>query len=140
MTSKTLASVNFAPRTNRYTYQPSVWAKDAEAEARCTDMESHIKSIKSNMRQWSLEDPEHDIFRHNVKKLPTYDAFSNDIGVVNFYFASPTSFQYERDERLTTIDFTSQVGSLMGICISCGNSFLVHTKIVGRVSRKYSSE
>ena len=33
-------------------FQPSVWAKDAEDEARCTDaLESHIKSIKSNMRQ-----------------------------------------------------------------------------------------
>ena len=69
-------------------FQPSVWAKDAEDEARCTDaLESHIKSIKSNMRQC-----EHEVFRLKVKKLPTYDAFSNDIGVVNFYFASPTIF------------------------------------------------
>ena len=66
-------------------FQPSFWAKDAKAEVRCTDMESHIKSIKSNIRQWSLEDQEHDVFRHRVKKLPTNDAFSNDIGVVNFY-------------------------------------------------------
>ena len=107
-------------------FQPSVWAKDARDEVKDTDMA--IKSVKSNLRQWSMEDPEHDVFRLKVKKLPTYDAFTNDSGVVNFYFASPTSFQYERNERLTTIDFISQVGSLMGICI--GFSFLSAVEII----------
>lgn len=39
----------------------------------------------------------------------TYDAYVEDIAVVNFYFEEPTVFQYSRTVRLTFVGFLSQV-------------------------------
>ena len=36
---------------------------------------------------------------------------------MSFYFSSPTVFQYRRQQRMTAVDFASQVGGLLGLCL-----------------------
>ena len=52
----------------------------------------------------------------------TYDAYDRDIAFVTFYFEEPNIFEYFRQARMTTVNFISQVGGLMGLCL--GFSFV----------------
>ena len=42
--------------------------------------------------------------------------------MVTFFFESSTVFEYSREDRMTVIQYISQVGGLMGLCI--GFSFI----------------
>ena len=63
-----------------------------------------------------------DIFPAANKKAPTYDAYEKDIAVVTFFFESPTVFEYLKESRMTLLQFISQMGGLLGLCI--GLSFI----------------
>ena len=63
-----------------------------------------------------------EIFSATNKKVPTYDAYEKDIAMVTFYFESPTLLEYLREHRMTLIQFISQMGGLLGLCI--GLSFI----------------
>ena len=39
----------------------------------------------------------------------SYDSFTRDIAIVNFYFSSPTAVQFSRIPRMNWVDFISQV-------------------------------
>ena len=62
------------------------------------------------------------VFQVKNNKTPDYDAYTNDIAIVNFYFDKSTVLLYKRDQRMTTIDYISQMGGLLGLGI--GMSFL----------------
>ena len=46
-----------------------------------------------------------------------YDAYKEDIAVVNFYFDSPTCFEFFMDSSSSLYDFISQIGGFLGLCI-----------------------
>ena len=56
-----------------------------------------------------------DIF--SISNNMSYDAYEKDIATVEFFFQSPTVFQYHRKARMGPLDFVSQVGGLLGLFI-----------------------
>ena len=62
------------------------------------------------------------LFPTEGESNPSYDAYNEDIGVLNVYFESPTCFEYIRRARMTVVDFIAQMGGLFGACI--GFSFI----------------
>ena len=59
----------------------------------------------------------HRIFTTSFKDDEQYDAYEKDIAAVTFFFESNTVFEFERRSRMTAIDFVSQVGGLLGLCM-----------------------
>ena len=67
----------------------------------------------------SEEKQAHLVFQVKNNRTPEYDAYTNDIAIVNFYFDKSTVMLYKRDQRMTTIDYISQMGGLLGLGIGC---------------------
>ena len=78
-------------------------------------------------RKWSNEE-EVALFPTDEENTPSYNAFDEDIGVLNIYFESPTCFEYIRWARMTIVDFIAQIGGLFGACI--GFSFISAFEII----------
>ena len=57
------------------------------------------------------------VFPASLEKNPKYDAYAKDIAMVTFFFESSTLFEYKREERMTLIQYISQMGGLLGLCI-----------------------
>ena len=68
------------------------------------------------------------VFNAKNAASPNYDAYEKDIAMVTFFFESTTAFEYSRDERMTLIQYISQMGGLMGLCT--GFSFISAVEIV----------
>ena len=68
------------------------------------------------------------VFTAKNEESSSYDAYEKDIAMVTFFFESTTAFEYSRDERMTLIQYISQIGGLMGLCI--GFSFISAVEIV----------
>ena len=62
------------------------------------------------------------MFANANKGKNNYDAYEKDVAIVNFYFQSSTCFEFVRQPRMTIIDFISNVGGLLGLCM--GISFV----------------
>ena len=86
------------------------------AEPSDARMSNTRKFVSSEAKQAYL------VFQVKNNKTPDYDAYTNDIAIVNFYFDKSTVLLYKRDQRMTTIDYISQMGGLLGLGI--GMSFL----------------
>jgi hypothetical protein len=59
---------------------------------------------------------------------PTYDAYTKDIAMVTFFFQTTTVFEYTRDQRMTLIQYISQMGGLLGLCT--GFSFISGVEMI----------
>ena len=57
-----------------------------------------------------------------------YNAFEEDIAVVNIFFGKDSLPEYETDQRMTIWDFISNIGGLLGVC--AGISILSCAEIV----------
>ena len=57
-----------------------------------------------------------------------YNAYDKDVAIVNFYFESSTCFEFVRQPRMTIIDFISNVGGLLGLCM--GISFVSAVELI----------
>ena len=57
------------------------------------------------------------VFSASLEKNPKYDAYEKDIAMVTFFFETPTVFEYTREERMSLIQYISQMGGLLGLCI-----------------------
>ena len=62
------------------------------------------------------------MFSATNEKYPTYDAYDSDIAMVTFFFDKSEYPEYGKEERMTLIQFISQIGGLMGLCM--GFSFI----------------
>ena len=63
-----------------------------------------------------------EVFSATNEKYPTYDAYDSDIAMVTFFFDKSEYPEYGKEERMTLIQFISQIGGLMGLCM--GFSFI----------------
>jgi hypothetical protein len=70
-----------------------------------------------NSNRKSVPQPDSEVFYRTDMANETYDAYEKDIAVAHFYFDSPTVMEFSRAPRMTIIDFISQVGGLMGLCL-----------------------
>ena len=59
----------------------------------------------------------HQVFPSLNEKSPTYDAFEKDISMVTFFLESTTVYEFERKPIMNVVDFISQVGGLLGLCM-----------------------
>ena len=57
-----------------------------------------------------------------------YNAYEKDIAVVNFYFESTTCMEFIRDIFTSEIDFISNMGGILGLCM--GISFISGFELV----------
>ena len=62
------------------------------------------------------------VFLKAYEKNSLYDAYEQDIAMVTFFFESTTAFEFIREPRTTMVDFVSQIGGVLGLCM--GFSFV----------------
>ena len=89
---------------------PPLWGEDTISQYPPHQKPSYV-TFQSNMR--------HQVY-HSFKrtgKIVSYNAYEKDIALVNFFFESPTAFQFIRQPKMTTIQFISQLGGLLGLCM-----------------------
>ena len=84
----------------------------------------------NNQRQYVInpERVETLTFKEQILSSPTYDAYENDIAVVNFYFDKSTVIEFKRAQRMNLGDYISQMGGLIGLGI--GFSFVSAVEII----------
>ncbi len=79
--------------------------------------ESFLKTIQSSERTFAKAIPGGDVFTLNPK---IYDAYDNDIAIVQFFFSKSTLLQMGSQPRMTWIDYLSTVGGLLGLVLGMG--------------------
>ena len=105
---------------------PPIWQQLVQneyisAQGDVPEFASPTDARMSNTRKFvsSEEKQAHLVFQVKNNKTPEYDAYTNDIAIVNFYFDKSTVMLYKRDQRMTMIDYISQMGGLLGLGIGC---------------------
>ena len=79
------------------------------------DQPDYISNIKTNMREYLASTGGNGVF----KKLEpnTYDAYDEDIAMVQVFFEPSAVFLFGSDSSQTWVDFFATVGGLLGLCI-----------------------
>ena len=76
------------------------------------------KNVLENIRKYATEKEAKILaFRAQNENSPSYDALTEDITIVNFYFDESDVVQYVKYLRMTPLDFMSKVS--MTIMIRC---------------------
>ena len=109
---------------------PPIWGQKVRDQYIFEDHEIPETGIgNSNTRQFADQKASgNQVFQASNKESPTYDAYEKDIAVVDFIFESSTVFEYRREERMTFIQYISQIGGLLGLCM--GFSFISAIEIL----------
>ena len=68
------------------------------------------------------------VFRYKVKDKPTYNAFDEDITIVNFYFGKSTAWEFQHAPSKTMGNYIAELGGLLGLFT--GFSFLSAVEII----------
>ena len=118
--------------------KPSMWTQEARNEfaAEIGNVPQYLmksvknKTIPSNRRQRVQNERQREqvAFRHQLDKNPTYDAFDNDIAMVDIYFEREVTQQLKRSQKMTAEDYWSAVGGNCGLGI--GFSFISAVEII----------
>ena len=96
---------------------PRKFAKQLIDEYTSNPIPPFVKSVLSNIRSYDSTVNGGDIFQQSPK---TYDAYDEDIAVVQVYFKKSTVFQMGSQPRMTWIDYLSNVGGLLGLVLGMG--------------------
>ena len=62
------------------------------------------------------------VFPSELKDNPTYDAFEQDIGIINIFFSKSQILRYVTTNQMSEFDFLSQLGGTLGLAM--GISFV----------------
>ncbi len=73
--------------------------------------------FENNTRYFYETYPSRDILRKNVK---SYNAFDEDIAIVQLYFEKATAFQIYRQASMNWLDYLANVGGLLGLVLGMG--------------------
>jgi hypothetical protein len=57
------------------------------------------------------------LFKSQLKKNPTYNAFEKDIGILKVFFGNAHSAKYIKKNRMSEFEFLSQVGGSIGLAM-----------------------
>ena len=114
---------------------PAIWRQMVQDEFIASDgrvpayAQPDPKNL-NNQRQYMANPDRIDslTFKEQILQNPTYDAFQNDIAVVNFYFDKSTVIEFKRAQRMNLGDYISQMGGLIGLGI--GFSFVSAVEII----------
>ena len=105
---------------------PPIWSQSVQNEYR--EAKGNVPNYAlpnnermSNTRRYVNTKEKEDALVFSVKnnETPVYDAYALDIAMVNFYFDKSTVLCYKRGQRMTEIDFISQMGGLLGLGLGC---------------------
>ena len=112
------------------TINPPIWASDVNLEYGDSPPEFFKNAgIFPNKRRKIQENKMDDlVLKKDVENEPFYDAYEQDIAVVNFYFDKSSILQFSRQQRLTVVDYISQMGGLLGLFI--GFSFISAVELI----------
>lgn len=75
----------------------------------------YIKCLRSNIREVSEDLLQRGTF--NSSKIISYDAFEKDISMLQVFFDSVAVIKFETVPRLNWVNFISNIGGLMGLCL-----------------------
>ena len=89
------------------------------------DIPSYVMDIvKTNKRKYIMEGDKRKEGQRGKELFPatnnqdmSYDAYEKDIATVTFFFESSNSFEFLRQSKTTMINYISQVGGLLGLCL-----------------------
>lgn len=97
---------------------PPMWAEQIEQEYLLSmgNVPEYIKSGDSEMTNVRGENVLEEDSEGSGDK-PIYDAFEQDIAVVNFYFSKSTIVQFKRVGRLSWIEYLCQIGGILGLAL-----------------------
>ena len=97
---------------------PPMWAEQIEQEYLLSmgNVPEYIKSGDSEMTNVRGENVLEEDSEGSGDK-PIYDAFEQDIAVVNFYFSKSTIIQFKRVGRLSWIEYLCQIGGILGLAL-----------------------
>ena len=97
---------------------PPMWAEQIEQEylSSMGNVPEYIKSGDSEMTNVRGENVLEEDSEGSGDK-PIYDAFEQDIAVVNFYFSKSTIVQFKRVGRLSWIEYLCQIGGILGLAL-----------------------
>ena len=114
---------------------PSIWRQMVQDEfismdGSVPDYAQPSPERMNNRRKYILDPARMEtlILKEQTLVNPTYDAFENDIAIVNFYFDKSTVLEFKRDQRMKLEDYISQMGGLIGLGI--GFSFISAVEII----------
>eukprot|EP00095_Tigriopus_kingsejongensis_P010138 maker-scaffold75_size407189-snap-gene-3.16 protein:Tk10138 transcript:maker-scaffold75_size407189-snap-gene-3.16-mRNA-1 annotation:"pickpocket protein 28-like" len=116
--NQNLGTSSFCDFNERNRMDPPIFGEQVKQEYKesSKSSEGYVQEISSSMRNYS-ENAKADIFPKLSNTNGQYDAYDKDIAVVNFYFETTSVFEFKRQARMTIIDFASQVGGFLGLCI-----------------------
>ena len=57
------------------------------------------------------------LFPSEIEGNPSYDAFEQDIGIVNIYFGNDHTIKYVKKNKMSPYDFLSQIGGSIGLAM-----------------------
>jgi len=123
--------------TNSMAYPPK-WGRSVLLEYNTTrngEVPSYVNKKVITNRRKNIIDEDRRVEGQKGKELFTatnrddqeYDAYEKDIATVTFFFESSNAFEYLRQSKTTWIDYISQVGGLLGLCL--GFSFISAVEI-----------
>ena len=111
---------------NEIETNPPIWSQSVQNEYREVNGMIPEYALPSNERMSNTrryvdtkEKEDALVFSVQNNQTPVYDAFTTDIAIVNFYFDKSTVLLYKRGQRMTEIDFISQMGGLLGLGLGC---------------------
>ena len=103
--------------------EPPIWGQKVRDQYIFEDHPIPENIGNSNIREFAdVKASGKEIFIATNTEKPAYDAYEKDIAIVNFIFETDTVFEYRRDERMTFVQYISQMGGLLGLWL--GFSFI----------------
>ena len=69
----------------------------------------------SNKRNRLHEETSDQLFLTDVQRNPIYDAFEDDIGVVNIFFVDSTIKKFITSRKMSVFDYITEIGGSLGL-------------------------
>ena len=91
-----------------------------------------MDAVETNKRSYFVEQGKitdgKELFSLTNDQKQGYDAYEKDIAIVTFFFESSDSFEFLKQSKTSVIEFISQIGGLLGLCM--GFSFISVVELI----------
>jgi hypothetical protein len=94
--------------------------------------------IKNKIKTKMRKNPEDKLFGAWNREEDSYNAYQKDISVATFYFPRHTALELVKTPKMSTVDFLSQVGGIIGLCV--GISLISFIEIIYWLSVKLANK
>ena len=98
---------------------PPIWGQNvlSQYQEEANEIPDYIsKEVETNIRQYvDKKAAGNEVFKAANEKKTNYDAYQKDIAMVTFFFDTTTAMEFSREPKMTTIQYISQIGGLLGL-------------------------